>query len=93
MTQPGTTPEPVLGTPELPKSKPSTNHGHTVASWVTMILIMAGALVSLFGVIGATPALAWAGLAIALGGLLVGGVLRAMGLGQPRVPTEESASH
>lgn len=67
----------------LPEAPPPHNHGHTVAAWVTMTGIMVGALVSTAGVVvdGAFW-LFWAGLVVCAGSVVVGGVLRGMGLGQ-----------
>ncbi|GAB4085750.1 hypothetical protein GCM10028784_23800 [Myceligenerans cantabricum] len=67
----------------LPEAVPPHNHGHTVAAWVTMIGIMLGSLVSAAGVVvdGAFW-LFWAGLVLCVGSLVLGGVLKGMGLGQ-----------
>ncbi|MBO0610504.1 HGxxPAAW family protein [Myceligenerans salitolerans] len=67
----------------LPETIPPDNHGHTVAAWVTMTGIMVGALVSTAGVVvdGAFW-MFWAGLVVCAGSVVVGGVLRGMGLGQ-----------
>lgn len=91
MTQPGTTPQqPVLGVPEKPTSLPPSNHGHTIASWTAMVLIMVGAVIALIGFVMPTPALAWTGLGVAVFGVLLGGVLRALGFGQPRLAAEDA---
>ncbi|GAA1858634.1 HGxxPAAW family protein [Myceligenerans crystallogenes] len=67
----------------LPEAVPPTNHGHTVAAWVTMTGIMLGALVSTAGVVIDTMFwLFWAGFGVIAASLVLGGVLKSMGLGQ-----------
>lgn len=67
----------------LPEAVPPHNHGHTVAAWVTMIGIMAGALAATLGtVLDGMFWLFWAGLAVIVASLVVGVVLRGLGLGQ-----------
>lgn len=67
----------------LPHSAPPTNHGHTVAAWVTMIGLMIAAFVATSGaVIDGAFWLFWAGLALGVVSLLAGAVLKKMGLGQ-----------
>lgn len=85
MTQPvNAQPKPIMGTALPPKELPQENHGHTVASWVAMIIIMIAGVVSLGGFIFDINWLAWVGLPIAVLGLIIGGVLRVLGYGQPR---------
>jgi hypothetical protein len=67
----------------LPPAAPPRNHGHTVAAWVTVTVILVGALVASAGVVAALPWLFWTGLGIAVLGLIVGYALRKAGLGQP----------
>lgn len=67
----------------LPEAAPPHNHGHTVAAWVTMTGIMIGALVSTVGVVvPGTFWMFWTGLGLCAASLVVGGVLKGMGLGQ-----------
>lgn len=68
----------------LPEAAPPTNHGHTVAAWVTMTGIMLGALVSTVGIVLIENMLwlFWAGLGVVAASLVLGGVLKSMGLGQ-----------
>ncbi|WP_123814252.1 HGxxPAAW family protein [Myceligenerans xiligouense] len=67
----------------LPEAAPPDNHGHTVAAWVTMTGIMVGALLSAVGVVvDGGFWMFWVGLVVCVGSLVVGGVLRGMGLGQ-----------
>ena len=68
----------------LPEEAPPTNHGHTVAAWVTMIGITVGALVAAFGVVTAEAWLFWVGMAVILVANVVGLVLRNLGFGQPK---------
>lgn len=67
----------------LPSSPPATNHGHTTASWTLVILVLVGSLVAAAGVIVAEAVLFWAGMGIAVLGVVVGKVLQVLGLGQP----------
>jgi hypothetical protein len=66
---------------DLPDIAPH-NHGRTRAAWVTNGSITAGLFFVAIGIaIGNFP-LIWIGLAIAVIGSIVGGVLRALGHGQ-----------
>ena len=67
----------------LPPVAPPRNHGHTVAAWVAMASVMVGATVAAVGFLVPAVWLVWTGAGIAVGGLLVGGVLRKAGFGQP----------
>jgi hypothetical protein len=71
----------------LPPGVPPTNHGHTVAAWVTMAGITLGALISSWGVVVAQSSSAWLvlfvlGFVVIGASLIVGLVLRNLGLGQ-----------
>lgn len=68
--------------PALPPAPPA-NHGNTRAAWVTVTVIMIGALVAALAVVAAQPWLFWVGLGIAALGLVVGRVMRWLGFGQP----------
>lgn len=70
----------------LPPAPPA-NHGNTRAAWVTVTVILVGALVAALAVMAALPWLFWVGLGIAVVGLVVGRVMRWLGLGQPSAPT------
>jgi len=67
----------------LPKVASPTNHGHTTAAWVTVSVVMIGAVVSAVAVVSAKPWLCWVGLAVIVVGLVVGRLLKMLGLGQP----------
>ncbi|WP_182113770.1 MULTISPECIES: HGxxPAAW family protein [unclassified Actinotalea] len=67
----------------LPPAAPPRNHGHTTAAWVTVILVLAGAVVSSIAMIMAESWLFWAGLVVILLGLVLGRVLKMLGFGQP----------
>lgn len=67
----------------LPPVAPPTNHGHTVAAWVAMAGVMLGATLVAIAFVAPATWLIWAGAAVAVVALLVGGVLRRAGLGQP----------
>lgn len=78
----------------LPPGVPPHNHGHTVAAWVTMAGITLGVLVSAWGLVlaassSAGPIVFVLGLVVVLVSLIVGLVLRNMGLGQK--PVEKKA--
>lgn len=67
----------------LPPVAPPRNHGHTVAAWVAMAGVMLGATLAAVGFVVPAVWLVWTGAAVAVVALLVGGVLRKAGLGQP----------
>lgn len=67
----------------LPPVAPPRNHGHTVAAWVAMTSVMVGATVVAVGFVVPALWLVWTGTGVVVVGLLVGGVLRKAGLGQP----------
>ena len=66
----------------LPKVASPTNHGHTTAAWVTVSVVVIGAVVSAVAVVSAKPWLCWVGLVVIVVGLVVGRLLRVLGLGQ-----------
>lgn len=76
----------------LPPSAPPTNHGHTTAAWVTVIVIMVGAVFSAVSFAAGQPVLVWIGGAVMLIGLVVGAVLRMLGFGQPTAVSREPHS-
>lgn len=67
----------------LPEAAPPTNHGHTLAAWVTVTVVMVGAVVAAGGVLASRMWLFWVGLGVIVAGALVGRVLKALGFGQP----------
>ena len=67
----------------LPPASPPANEGHTVAAWVTVVIILIGAAIAAFGVIGSSAVGFWVGIGVAVLGLVVGRVLKMLGLGQP----------
>jgi hypothetical protein len=74
----------------LPPGVPPTNHGHTVAAWVTMTGITLGTLISAFGLVLAASSpsglvMFVAGMVVVAASLLVGLVLRNLGKGQKKV--------
>jgi hypothetical protein len=73
----------------LPPSAPPTNHGHTVAAWTTVVIVLVGSLVACVGVLVAIVWMFWAGLAVVLIGVIVGRVLKGMGYGQGGARTAE----
>lgn len=70
-------------TAHLPTAAPPTNHGRTPAAWVTVSIVVLGALVSSAAVVVARPWLFWAGLGLIVIGVVLGQVLRMLGFGQP----------
>ena len=67
----------------LPVAAPPTNHGHTLAAWVTVVVVLVGAVISSVAVVAALPWLFWTGLGVVLVGVVVGRVLKTLGFGQP----------
>ena len=58
------------------------NHGHSVAAWSLVAIVLLGSLVSAIAVGIASQWLFFVGIAIAVVGCVVGKVLQAMGFGQ-----------
>ncbi|MCK7622069.1 hypothetical protein MUU72_02825 [Streptomyces sp. RS10V-4] len=71
----------------------SSGHGHTPAAWTGVIIAFIGFCVSgAFIVLGSVAGF-WAGIALILAGAVVGGVMRAAGLGQePRRSAKPAAA-
>ncbi|TQL04028.1 HGxxPAAW family protein [Cellulomonas sp. SLBN-39] len=69
-------------TVHLPPSAPPTNHGRTLAAWVTTWTVVAGFVVAALGVAFALVWLAWVGAAVTVGGMVLGKVLQVLGHGQ-----------
>lgn len=69
-------------TVNLPRSAPPTNHGKTTAAWVTVWMILVGALVASVAVVLANVPLVVVGFGVIVVGLVVGGLLRLAGHGQ-----------
>ncbi|MEU3250481.1 HGxxPAAW family protein [Streptomyces sp. NPDC006997] len=62
----------------------SHGHGHTPAAWAGVIIVFIGFCVAGLFMVADSPVGFWAGMAvIALGGV-VGGIMRAMGMGAPK---------
>ncbi|MFD0314344.1 HGxxPAAW family protein [Streptomyces flavalbus] len=62
----------------------SHGHGHTPAAWTSVIITFIGFCVAGLFMVADNPVGFWAGMVvIALGGV-VGGIMRAMGLGAPK---------
>jgi hypothetical protein len=62
------------------------SHGSTPAAWTLVVLVTLGVLVSTVGlVIGQWPVF-WVGVGVSALGAIVGGVMKAAGLGKPRQP-------
>lgn len=68
------------------------DHGHTPAAWTGVIIVFVGFCVAGACTVAAQPAGFWVGIALALLGAAVGGVMRLMGMGkkdQPVVRTSD----
>jgi hypothetical protein len=61
-----------------------SSHGHTPAAWTGVTIAFIGFCVSGAFTVMAQPIGFWAGLAIAALGGVVGAIMSAMGLGQPK---------
>ncbi|MFG2355820.1 HGxxPAAW family protein [Streptomyces sp. NPDC048521] len=61
-----------------------SSHGHTPAAWTGVIIAFIGFCVAGAFMVMAQPVGFWAGMAIVVLGGVVGAVMRAMGLGQPK---------
>ncbi|MDQ1044680.1 HGxxPAAW family protein [Streptomyces sp. V4I2] len=61
-----------------------SSHGHTPAAWTGVIIAFIGFTVSGAFMVLAQPAGFWGGLVIVVLGGVVGWIMRAMGLGQPK---------
>ena len=60
------------------------SHGSTPAAWTLVVLITLGVLVSTVGLVLGSWLAFWAGAGIVALGAIVGGVMKAAGLGKPR---------
>src|SRR5699024_2358557 len=67
---------------ELPAALPPYNQGSTSASWVMVVIIIAGVSLSVISLIMGQTTLVYVGIAIAFVGLLVGLVMARMGHGK-----------
>lgn len=61
-----------------------SSHGHTPAAWTGVIIAIIGFCVAGAFMVMANPLGFWAGMVLTCLGGVVGGIMRAMGLGQPR---------
>ncbi|OIK03260.1 HGxxPAAW family protein [Streptomyces monashensis] len=64
----------------------SHGHGHTPAAWTGVIISFIGFLVAGAFMVMANTVGFWAGMVLILGGAVVGGIMRAMGLGSDPKP-------
>ncbi|MHB9862519.1 HGxxPAAW family protein [Streptomyces sp. YIM S03343] len=62
----------------------SHGHGHTPAAWTGVIIAFIGFCVASVFIVMAQPVGFWVGIGLTVSGALVGGIMRQMGLGQPR---------
>ncbi|GGW18860.1 HGxxPAAW family protein [Streptomyces capoamus] len=61
-----------------------SSHGHTPAAWTGVIIAFIGFCVAGAFMVMAQPVGFWAGMVITVLGGVVGAIMRAMGLGQPK---------
>ncbi|MGY4642284.1 HGxxPAAW family protein [Cellulomonas sp. URHB0016] len=69
-------------TVHLPPSAPPTNHGKTLAAWVTTYGVVGGAVVMGVAMTFAIVWLVWVGLGVIVASLVLGKVLQVLGHGQ-----------
>ncbi|MFD7401349.1 HGxxPAAW family protein [Streptomyces sp. NPDC059866] len=62
----------------------SHGHGHTPAAWTGSIIIVIGFCVAGVFMVGDNPLGFWGGMAIVALGGVIGAIMSAMGLGQPK---------
>ncbi|MEU2714072.1 HGxxPAAW family protein [Streptomyces sp. NPDC007205] len=63
-----------------------SSHGHTPAAWTGVIITFIGFCVSGAFMVMANAVGFWAGMVLILAGAVVGGIMKAMGLGADRKP-------
>ncbi|WP_129309663.1 HGxxPAAW family protein [Streptomyces sp. L2] len=61
-----------------------SSHGHTPAAWTGVIIAFIGFCVSGAFMVMDQPVGFWAGMVLVIGGAVVGGIMRLMGLGQQK---------
>lgn len=76
----------------LPPTAAPTNHGKTVAAWVTTYSVVIAFTIAGLGVLFAMVWLFWVGLALVVLGLVAGKVLQASGHGQGGEKTRARAA-
>ncbi|WP_081236583.1 HGxxPAAW family protein [Streptomyces viridosporus] len=61
-----------------------SSHGHTPAAWTGVIIAFIGFCVAGMFMVMAQPVGFWAGMGLVILGAVVGGIMSAMGMGQPK---------
>ncbi|CAL9428724.1 HGxxPAAW family protein [Streptomyces griseomycini] len=61
-----------------------SSHGHTPAAWTGVIIAFIGFCVAGAFMVMAQPVGFWAGMGLVILGGVVGGIMRMMGMGQPK---------
>ncbi|MFN3865859.1 MAG: HGxxPAAW family protein [Demequina sp.] len=69
--------------PENLPDEAHSNHGKTVAAWVTNVGLITAALVAAVGIAFPIWPVVWVGVGLAVVALAAGAALRALGHGQP----------
>ncbi|WGW13773.1 HGxxPAAW family protein [Saxibacter everestensis] len=59
----------------------SLGHGHSIAGWTTVLIMLGGCLISAAAFFLASVTVFWIGMAVAVVGLIVGWILRRVGFG------------
>lgn len=72
----------ILGSTRALPASPPANEGRTVAAWTMVAIVLFGAVLVGVGIPTGLTWLAWVGVGVVVAGLVVGGVLRALGYGQ-----------
>ena len=72
-----------------PPTTAPTNHGRTLAAWTTTWTVVLGGVVAGVGVALTIAWLLWVGVAVMVGGLVLGKVLQLLGHGQGGAATLE----
>lgn len=69
------------------------SHGHSVAAWVGVALMLVGTLLACWGVVFEPDVLLWVGLAVGVAGALAWYLLDRFGLGESAHHDDETAAH
>ncbi|MDF2091848.1 hypothetical protein P0Y31_05795 [Knoellia sp. 3-2P3] len=62
------------------------DHGHSVAAWTAVTIILIGSAIASWAVVVASPVLFWVGIGVAVLGAVAGKVLGMAGYGAKDVP-------
>ncbi|OIV35601.1 hypothetical protein BIV57_20725 [Mangrovactinospora gilvigrisea] len=65
----------------MSSSSHASEHGHSPAAWTGVTIVFIGFMIAAVGVVGAMLPILYVGLAVILGGAVVGKVMSSAGLG------------